>query len=227
VPQPQPHGCRPRLDHQLTRRLGGSNAGARLTARDTPQLCYNEFPRLEETKGRRTSPDDFAQRDNAQRTCSLHILTTRMSEAGLPIHLRGGGRRINETGARPDSISRPINGRPTHSAFSGSCNSRAEAPRDYFAAAIPQVIHRTGSTPTANIFTWVMLYRRLANQPQRCSGSLDLFPISFCLTACRRSPRVIPHEFIGKMEPYITTFHASTLMESQAGASLTNGSAWI
>ena len=111
MPQPQPHGCRPRLGHQLTRRLGGSNAGARLTARDTPQLCHNEFPRLEETKGRRTSSDDFAQRDNAQRICSLHILTTRMSEAGLPIYLRtnnsGLGRlrsyRATTTRAKPSS----------------------------------------------------------------------------------------------------------------------------
>jgi hypothetical protein len=42
--QPQPHSNRPRLGCQLTRRLGGSNAGARPTARDTLQLCHNKFP---------------------------------------------------------------------------------------------------------------------------------------------------------------------------------------
>jgi hypothetical protein len=34
--QPQPYGYRPRLGRQLTRRLGGSNEGARPTARETP-----------------------------------------------------------------------------------------------------------------------------------------------------------------------------------------------
>jgi hypothetical protein len=34
----------PRFGRQITRRLGDSNAGARPTARDTLQLCHNEFP---------------------------------------------------------------------------------------------------------------------------------------------------------------------------------------
>ena len=34
--QPQPYGYRPRLGRRLKRRLGGSNEGARPTARDTP-----------------------------------------------------------------------------------------------------------------------------------------------------------------------------------------------
>jgi hypothetical protein len=77
-PQPQP------IDRQLTRRLGGSSAGARPTARDTPQLCHNEFSRLEETTGRWTSPDDFAQCDNTQRIpSSLVARNVRQREGAL------------------------------------------------------------------------------------------------------------------------------------------------
>jgi hypothetical protein len=63
----------PQLDRDLVANSRGV-AGACPTARGTLQW-HNEFPRLEETTGRWTSPDNFAQRDNAQRIPSSLVAT--------------------------------------------------------------------------------------------------------------------------------------------------------
>ena len=80
-PKSQPHSHRSRFGRQLTRPLGDSNVGAHPTARDTLQLCHNEFPCLEGRTGDWTSPDDFALRDNAQRI-PLSLVVRKVRQRG-------------------------------------------------------------------------------------------------------------------------------------------------